>query len=89
MALGAGRGQVVGSVVGFGMRLVAAGVAIGVVASAATNRLLVAQLWDTTPHDPLTFAAAIGIILLVGLAACCVPAWRAVRVEPMTALRTE
>ena len=89
MALGAGRGHVLASVVGLGMRLVAAGVAAGVVASLATNRLLVAQLWNTTPHDPLTFVAAIGVVVLVGLVACYVPAARAVRIDPMTALRSD
>jgi ABC-type antimicrobial peptide transport system permease subunit len=89
MALGADRGQVLGLVIRLGMRLVGTGVAAGVLASAATNRLLVAQLWNTAPHDPVTFAVAIGVVLLVGLLACYVPAWRAVRVEPMAALRTE
>jgi predicted permease len=89
MALGADRRQVLGMVIRLGMRLVGMGVAAGVLASFGTNRLLVAQLWNITPHDPLTFAAAIGLVLLVGLAACYVPAWRAVRVEPMAALRSE
>jgi putative ABC transport system permease protein len=89
MALGAGRGDVLGFVMGLGMRLVAAGVFIGTVSSIGTNRLLVDQLWNTTAHDPLTFAVAIGVILLVGLAACYIPAARAVRVDPMATLRSE
>jgi predicted permease len=89
IALGADRAQVLGFVVGLGMRLVGAGVLAGVLASIATNRLLASQLWNTTPHDPLTFAGSVGLVLLVGLAACCVPAVRAVRVEPMAALRSE
>ena len=89
MALGAERGQVIRLVVGLGMRLVAGGVFIGTVASIGTNRLLVNQLWNTTPHDPLTFAVAIGVIALVGLAACYIPAARAVRVDPMATLRSE
>ena len=55
----------------------------------ATNRLLTTQLWNITPHDPLTFAAAMLLVLTVGAAACWVPARRAVRVEPMAALRQE
>jgi putative ABC transport system permease protein len=89
MALGAARGDVLGLVVGLGMRLVAGGAFLGTVASIGTNRLLADQLWNTTAHDPLTFAVAIGVILLVGLAACYVPAARAVRVDPMAALRSE
>ena len=49
-----------------------------------TNRLLTTQLWNITPHDPLTFAVAILLVLTIGAAACWVPALRAVRVEPMT-----
>jgi predicted permease len=89
MALGADRGQVLGFVVGLGIRLVAGGVLTGAVASIGTNRLLVNQLWNTTAHDPLTFAFAIGVVILVGLAACYIPAARAVRVDPMATLRSE
>ena len=89
IALGADRFRVLVFVVGLGMRLVLGGVVVGVLASVATNRLLAHQLWNTTPHDPLTFAAGVGVVLLVGLAACYVPAARAVRVEPMAALRSE
>jgi predicted permease len=89
MALGAGRKQVLGFVLGLGMRLVAGGVLIGALASIGTNRLLVNQLWNTSAHDPLTFALAIGAIVVVGLAACYVPAARAVRVDPMSTLRSE
>jgi ABC-type antimicrobial peptide transport system permease subunit len=66
-----------------------AGLAIGVVTSLLTNRLLVSQLWNTSPHDPLTFLAALTLVLVIGALACWVPARRAVRVEPMVALRHE
>jgi putative ABC transport system permease protein len=89
IALGADRFRVLGFVVGLGMRLVLGGLLVGVAASAFTNRLLAHQLWNTTPHDPLTLAAGVGVILLVGLAACYVPAARAIRVEPMAVLRSE
>ena len=87
MALGAARHQVVGVVVRFGAQLLLVGVAMGVVVSFATNRLLASQLWNTSPHDPLTLAAAIVVIAFVALAACYLPARRAMRVDPMTALR--
>jgi predicted permease len=89
MALGAGRGQVVGLVVRLGMRLVAGGILAGAAASLATNQLIASQLWSTTPRDPVTFAAAIVVLVVVGLVACLVPAVRAVRVDPMAALRSE
>jgi putative ABC transport system permease protein len=89
MALGGQRGDVIQMVLRLGLQLVGAGLIIGAVASLATNRLLVTQLWNITPHDPLTFAAAILLVLTVGAAACWVPARRAVRVEPMAALRQE
>jgi len=89
MALGGDRRHVVRMVVRLGMRLVGAGVALGVLASLLTNRLLMSQLWNTSPHDPLTFVAALSVILVIGALACWVPARRAVRVEPMIALRHE
>ena len=89
MALGGDRGHVVRMVVRLGLRLIGAGLAIGAVTSLLTNRLLVNQLWNTSPHDPLTFMVALTIILVIGAFACWVPARRAVRVEPMVALRHE
>ena len=62
---------------------------IGVAVSLATNRLLQSELWGTTPTDPMTFAATISITVVIGAIACLVPARRAVRVEPMVALRNE
>ena len=89
MALGGQRGDVIQMVLRLGLQLVGAGLAIGVAASLATNRLLVSQLWNISPHDPLTFAVAMLIVLTIGAVACWVPARRAVRVEPMTALRQD
>ena len=87
MALGGERGHVVRMVLKLGLKLVAVGLVIGVAASLATNRLLVNQLWKTSPTDPVTFVAVIGAIVVIGMVACLIPARRAVRVEPMTALR--
>ena len=89
MALGGQRGDVIRMVLRLGLTLVGVGLAIGAAASFATNRLLTTQLWQVSPHDPLTFAAGIAIVLMIGLVACLVPARRAVRVEPMAALRQE
>jgi putative ABC transport system permease protein len=87
MALGAGRRQVLGVVLRVGAQLLLLGLGLGVLASFATSRLIANQLWNTSPHDPLTLAAAISIIAIVALVACYLPALRAVRVDPMDALR--
>ena len=89
MALGGERGHVVRMVLRFGLQLVGAGLIIGVAASLATNRLLASQLWNTSPNDPVTFAVATVVIVAIGALACWIPARRAVRVEPMVALRHE
>jgi putative ABC transport system permease protein len=87
MALGGESGHVVRMIVRFGLQLVAAGLVIGLAISFATNRLLTTQLWNTSPNDPVTFAVVIVLITVIGILACWVPARRAVRVQPMLALR--
>jgi putative ABC transport system permease protein len=89
MALGGDRGHVIQLVLRLGLQLVGAGLIIGVAASLATNRLLVSQLWNTSPNDPMTFGAAISVVVAMAALACWIPARRAVRVEPMVALRHE
>jgi putative ABC transport system permease protein len=89
MALGGERGHVVRMVLRLGLRLVGIGLVIGVAASLATNRLLVNQLFNIAPTDPMTFAAVTVAVVLIGALACWIPARRAVRVEPMVALRHE
>jgi putative ABC transport system permease protein len=89
MAIGGEHRDVLRMVIGAGLRLVAIGVLIGFAASFATNRLLVAQLFNTSPQDTATVISVALIITLVALAACWVPARRALRIEPMTALRQE
>ncbi len=89
MALGGESGHVVGMIVRFGLQLVAAGLLVGLAISFATNRLLTTQLWNTSPNDPVTFAVVILLITGIGVLACLIPARRAVRVQPMIALRHE
>ena len=89
MALGGQRGHVVTMVLRLGLQLVGAGLLIGVAASFATNRLLASQLWRLSPNDPATFAAVMAVVIAIGALACWVPARRAVRVQPMAALRHE
>jgi putative ABC transport system permease protein len=87
MALGAAPMHVLRLVGFMGLRLVAAGAAIGLLATFAATRLIAAELWGTSRHDPLTLIAVVVMIAVVGLAACYFPARRATRVDPLTALR--
>jgi ABC-type antimicrobial peptide transport system permease subunit len=89
MALGASRQAVLRMVVGQGLLLVAAGLAIGIVASLVATRVLSTYLFDTTATDPITFAAVAAAFLVAGAIACLGPAWRATTVDPMLALRAE
>jgi ABC-type antimicrobial peptide transport system permease subunit len=89
MALGARRPHVFGLVLRSATQLLALGGAVGLLASFATTRLLTAQLWNVSPHDPLTLAAAMSLITVVALAACYIPALRAVHVDPIGALRED
>ena len=89
IALGAQRQKIFGMVIGQGLRLVMAGLAIGVAISAGLSRFLGSLLVDTGALDAFAFISA--SLLLVGVAAiaCYVPARRAMRVDPMVALRYE
>jgi len=89
MALGAGRGVVLRMVAGAGLRLIAAGLAIGLLGTYVVSRVMTSQLWGISPHDPVTLALVVMILVLCGLMACYVPALRATRVEPVKALRLE
>jgi len=89
LALGAHRGDVLLMVVRQGMTLVLWGLAIGVPAAYVSTRVLRTLLFDVTPHDPVSFAAATGVLCAVALAACAAPALRASRVNPIAALRNE
>jgi putative ABC transport system permease protein len=89
MALGAGRGQVLALVLVTGGRLVAAGTAAGLLLGAGATRLIASQLWNTSPHDPAALLGAVAVIGCIGLLACYVPAVRAVRMDPVAALRLD
>ena len=89
MALGAGRTDVLRMVAAMGVRLIAIGAAIGLLASLGATRVIASQLSGVSPHDPLTLAGVIVLMAMVGIAACYFPAQRASRVDPNVALRVE
>jgi putative ABC transport system permease protein len=87
MALGAAPVHVLRMVGLMGLRLVAIGAVLGLVASFGASRVIAAELWQTSEHDPLTLAGVLALIALVGAAACYFPARRATKVDPLIALR--
>ena len=89
MAMGAGRAQVLRLVLGQGLWLVAIGLAIGLAGASALSRVISTMLFGVSPLDPATYALAAAAWLAVALLACYVPAARAMRVDPVTALRSE
>ncbi len=89
MALGAQRADVMRLVLGEGAKMALVGVAAGVAAALGLTHLMADELFGVTPQDPLTFASVAIVLMLVALLACYIPARRAVRVDPMVALRCE
>jgi putative ABC transport system permease protein len=89
MALGAQPRSVLGIVISEGLRLVGIGVALGIAAAVALTRLLSSLLFNVSTVDPLTFVVVTLLLTFVSLAACYIPARRAMRVDPMVALRYE
>ena len=89
VALGAQRRDVFGMVLGQGARIAGIGIALGLLAALAATRMMVSFLYGVQPIDPLTFAALPFLLLSVALLACYIPARRAMRVDPMVALRHE
>jgi len=89
MALGAQPADVLRLVVGQGLALTAAGTALGLGAAYALTRFLASMLFGVKPRDPLTFAAVALVLAVVATAAAYIPARRATRVDPLTALRYE
>lgn len=89
LALGARPGDVLRLIVGQGMWLVMVGIVLGVAGALALTRLMASLLYGVSATDPATFALVSLLLAIVALLACCVPARRAMRVDPMTALRVE
>lgn len=89
LALGADRGSVLRGLLLEGLRPVAIGAAVGVAASLAVGRLLARLLFGVASNDPATYAVVIGLLLTSAIVATWIPARRALRIDPMRALRAE
>jgi len=89
IALGAQRDQVLRLMLFDGLRPAIFGLAFGLAASTAATRLIQSMLYGTKPLDPAVFSVVTVTLLLVAALACAVPAWRASRLDPVQALRTE
>jgi putative ABC transport system permease protein len=89
IALGADRRMILRMVLMGGLRIAAAGLAVGIFGSLALTRVLSGLLFGVSARDPLTFVVVPGALLVAALAACWIPARRAMRVEPVIALRRE
>jgi predicted permease len=89
MALGANPANVLAMVIRQGITLALIGVAIGILAALGATRLISSMIFGLTPYDPLTFLVVAAVLVAVALAACYIPARRAMKVDPMIALRYE
>jgi ABC-type antimicrobial peptide transport system permease subunit len=89
MALGARSGNIARVVIARGVGIVAAGIAVGVLAALAMGSLVASLLYGVRPRDPLVLASVVLALVIVAVAACLIPAWRAARVDPMETLRSE
>jgi putative ABC transport system permease protein len=89
MALGAQRRQVVGLVLGSGLRLVAVGLVLGLAAAAATAQLIQSLLFAVEPFDPMIYGGVTLLFAVIAAIACVLPSLRASRIDPLVALRTE
>jgi putative ABC transport system permease protein len=89
MALGAQSKDVLRMVIGEGFRMVLLGIAIGIAAGIALSRYLASLFFGVSPANPATYLQVALLMIGIALLACLLPAWRAIRVNPMVALRYE
>ena len=88
LALGAGRRTILRTILAQGLGLVAAGLALGIVCAVIASRFMTGLLYGVQPVDPATFIVVAAALALVGFCACYIPARRAIRIDPNTALRS-
>ncbi|MGH9520724.1 MAG: FtsX-like permease family protein, partial [Terriglobales bacterium] len=87
MALGASRGEIVGLVIGGGLRPAGLGLVVGALVALAAGRALQQLTFGISPSDPATLGVVLAVLALVAAAACAIPAWRASRLDPAACLR--
>ncbi|HEY2820126.1 MAG TPA: ABC transporter permease [Candidatus Acidoferrum sp.] len=89
VALGSTRGAILGLVLGEGFKLVAIGLVLGIIGAVSLQKAVANEVYGVRPLDPLVLASVMGVLAVVALAACAIPARRATRVDPIVALRSE
>jgi predicted permease len=89
VALGSTRGAILGLVLGEGFKLVAIGLVLGIIGAVSLQKAVVNEIYGVRPLDPLVLLSVMGILAVVALAACAIPARRATQVDPIIALRSE
>jgi ABC-type antimicrobial peptide transport system permease subunit len=89
LALGAARGNVLGLVLRQGLQVTIAAVVLGAIGSLAAGRAIASLLYGVSPHDPVVLVSVAVVLTVVAVVASYLPAYRATRVDPMVALRTE
>jgi putative ABC transport system permease protein len=87
LSLGAAPRRLLAMVMGQGMRLMAAGIAVGLIGAVMLARVLSAQLYGVAPTDPIVITTVVAVLVVCGALASLVPAWRAARLDPVTSLR--
>ena len=89
LALGATPRDLLTLVLRSGLLMMGVGIAIGVAGALAVSRLMAGALYGVSAADPLTYATVVGLLAVIGLVACSVPAWRASTTQPVAALRAD
>ena len=89
MAVGAGRGRLIGMVLGDGLRLALRAAALGLAGAVVLTRSMSQLLYGVDALDPLTLGGCAAALVLVALVASAAPAWRGTRIDPVVALRAE
>jgi putative ABC transport system permease protein len=89
MALGASTGSVLRLILGHGLALAGIGLTLGLAAAFASTRLLTSMLFQIKPTDPLVYLSVVTLLGAVALVASYIPAWRASKIDPLTAIREE
>jgi putative ABC transport system permease protein len=89
MALGASRGRLMSMILGEGVRLAAIGIAVGLAVAIVAAKAVSGMLFGVGPFDPVSFVGIAGLLTLVAIIACAAPAYRAMRVDPLVALRQD